>query len=260
MALVLTMGVASAQERSSIRFGEVRSLRSEALGEDRVLNILLPDGYSPDSSARFPVIYLLDGGLEEDYFHIAGLVQFGSMPWVDWLPPSIVVGITNVDRKRDFTHPTSIAKDKADFPTTGGSAAFINFLGDELVRYIDSAYRTNGDRLLIGQSLGGLLGAEVLFTRPELFTRYLLVSPSLWWDNGSVLKRPPAFLEASAPKQVFVAVGKEGKVMVNGAKRLAASANQSKGALVRYHFMPKENHASILHQAVIDGLKWMREQ
>lgn len=240
-------------------FGETQYLRSQALGEDRVINIYLPDGYSPDSAARYPVIYLLDGSADEDFIHIAGLVQFASFPWVEWLPPSIVVGIANVDRKRDFTHPTSIAKDKTDFPTTGGSAAFMRFVGDELIPFIDSSYRTSSERILIGQSLGGLFGVEVLFTRPSLFTRYLLVSPSLWWDNGAVLDRHAPFAEADArvPSHAFIAVGKEGKVMVGGAKRLAALLRKNKSIKVGFHYMPKEDHATILHQAVMDGFRWM---
>lgn len=246
--------------RAPIAFGETRVLMSRTLGEERALNILLPESYSPDSAKRYPVIYLLDGGIDEDYFHLAGLIRFGSWLWVDWLQESIVVGIVNVDRKRDFTHPTSIAKDKEQFPTTGGSAAFIRFLGDELVPYVDSAYRTSDDRLLIGQSLGGLIGTELLFTRPALFTRYLLVSPSLWWDDGSVLDRAAPFLAAGAevPGKVFIAVGKEGKVMVGGAKRLATLLRKNPAIKVRFHYMPKEDHGTILHQAAIDGMQWMR--
>lgn len=253
-------GESAAQHVSPFALGVSETLHSQVLGEERVLNIYLPDGYSPDSATRYPVIYLLDGSADEDFIHIAGLVQFASFPWVDWLPPSIVVGIANVDRKRDFTHPTSIAKDKADFPTTGGSTAFMRFLGDELIPHIDSSFRTSSERMLIGQSLGGLFGVEVLFTRPSLFTRFLLVSPSLWWDDGSVLKRDAPFLAmaATAPGQVFIAVGKEGKAMVSGAKRLASLLRKNKSIKVGLHCMPKEDHGSILHQAAMDGIKWMK--
>jgi len=236
-------------------------MRSAALGEERVLNIRLPLGYSPDSAARYPVVYALDGGIDEDFLHLAGLVDFVSMPWVDWLPPSIMVGIANTDRKRDFTHPTSIAKDKAQFPTAGGSAAFIRFLGEELIPFIDSAYRTNEERMLIGQSLGGLLAAEVIVERPSLFERYVVVSPSLWWDHGSVLKREPVFLRdtASSPRQVWVGVGKEGKEMVGGAKQLASLLRRNPAIKVRLEVMPRHSHGTILHQAVLDALRWMKE-
>ena len=82
--------------------GEIVNIHSKELGENRTLNIYLPNGYHPDSLKRYPVIYLLDGSADEDFIHIAGLVQFGSFPWLNILPESIVVGIANVDRKRDF--------------------------------------------------------------------------------------------------------------------------------------------------------------
>lgn len=250
-----------AQSPRPFTIGVMSTLRSEALGEDRILNIVLPQGYSTDSAARFPVIYVLDGSVDEDIVHIAGLVQFASMPWIDWLPPSIVVGIANVDRRRDFTHPTSISKDKADFPSTGGSAAFMRFLGDELIPFIDSAYRTAPDRMLIGQSLGGLLATEVLVDRPGLFKQLVIVSPSLWWDNGSVLERieEAGHKEQAVPHAVFIAVGKEGRIMERGAKRLAALLRRGKRIRVGYAHLTKHDHATILHQAVLDALRWMKQ-
>lgn len=261
LCLLLCCTASCAQEAAPLIFGETWTLRSAALGEERALHIRLPLGYSPDSAARYPVIYMLDGGLDEDFIHLAGLVDFASMPWIAWLPPSIVVGISNTDRKRDFTHPTAIAKDKEQFPTTGGSANFIHFLGEELIPFIDSTYRTNADRMLIGQSLGGLLAAEVLMERPDLFTRYVVVSPSLWWDNGSVLAREAAFIQrpGSAPKHVWVGVGKEGKVMVNGAKRLAVLLQRNPAIKVQVKVMPRHDHGNILHQAVLDAVRWMKE-
>jgi uncharacterized protein len=258
---LLSIAAARAQEAVPLVLGERRVLHSKALGEERMLHIRLPMDYSPDSAARYPVIYALDGGLDEDFIHLAGLVEFASMPWIDWLPPCIVVGIVNTDRKRDFTHPTTIAKDKEQFPTTGGSASFIRFLGDELIPFIDSTYRTSSERTLIGQSLGGLLAAEVLMERPELFARYMVVSPSLWWDNGSVLAREAAFTKRpdAAPKQVWIAVGKEGKVMVNGAMRLARLLRRNPAIQVRVNVMPRHDHGNILHQAVLDAVRWMKE-
>ena len=241
--------------------GITETLHSTVLGEDRILNITLPLGYSPDSAAQYPVIYLLDGSADEDIIHVTGAAQFASFEWINWLPPSIVVGIANVDRKRDLTYPTTVAKDKAEFPTTGGSAKFMDFIGEELIPFIDSNYRTLDARLLIGQSLGGLFAAEILLKKPELFHGYMIVSPSVWWDNGSLLNLQPGFLAdpSKAPKQVYIAVGKEGKVMVNGAKKLAAMTKKSTGTKVGFSYLPDHDHASILHRAVMDGFRWMKE-
>jgi predicted alpha/beta superfamily hydrolase len=85
--------------------GVIETLHSTILGEDRVLNIHLPPGYAADTVANYPVIFLLDGSAEEDFVHVVGGLQFASYPWIQWVPPSIVVGIANVDRRRDLTFP-----------------------------------------------------------------------------------------------------------------------------------------------------------
>lgn len=241
--------------------GVVETIHSTVLGEDRVLNIALPQGYHPDSAARYPVIYLLDGGADEDFIHIAGAAQFAAFPWVDWLKPSIVVGIANVDRRRDLTGPTTIAKDKADFPTTGGSAAFMDFLDREVIPFVEAHYRIVRERTLIGQSLGGLFAAEVLLRRPWLFQHYIIVSPSLWWDAGSVLHIPADSLGAPdiGVASVYIAVGKEGREMESPAQQLAALARKAHVPKVAYRHITDLDHATILHEAVLKAWRWRKE-
>ena len=116
MILLMSTLTTIAQKKPFI-LGEIVEFNSVELSEKRILNIYLPDGYNVDDSIiKFPVIYLLDGSSDEDFIHIAGLVQYCNFPWVDILPKSIVVGIANVDRRRDFTFPTTLANDKRDFP------------------------------------------------------------------------------------------------------------------------------------------------
>lgn len=169
--------------------GETIEIQSNILEENRILNIYLPEGYGKaDSLMKYPVIYLLDGGADEDFIHVAGLVQFDNFSWVNRVPKSIVVGIANIDRKRDFTFPTAIASNKKSIPTAGGSEKFIAFIEKELQPYIRKRYRADTRRTLIGQSLGGLLATEILLRKPTLFDKYIIVSPSIWWDNGSLLQ------------------------------------------------------------------------
>ncbi len=234
--------------------GLIDSLRSKELGETRTLNIYLPEGYSPDSIERYPTIYLLDGSADEDFIHIAGLVQFANFSWVNLLPKSVVVGIANVDRRRDFTFPTTIEKDKKAFPTTGQSGRFMTFLEKELQPYIQKKYSTHPQKMLIGQSLGGLLATEILFRKPTLFTQYVIVSPSLWWDNESLLTLTPAFLQPGFQQKmgVFVAVGNEEKQMKTDTRRLVTILKKSRPATVKtnFYYFADENHATILHLAV----------
>ncbi|WP_035757181.1 alpha/beta hydrolase [Hugenholtzia roseola] len=242
--------------------GQTFRLESEILQQERGINLYLPPEYNENDTLRYPVLYLLDGSFNEDFVHVVGLVQFLNM--YQLLPPMIVVGIANTDRKRDFTYPTTIEKDKKDFPTTGGSAAFIAFIEKELQPHIAAQYRTNGIKALAGQSLGGLVATEILLKKTQLFQHYFIVSPSLWWDNQSLLnylnqKNKPS--DFTTVKSVFVAVGKEGRVMEADAKKLYQSLQKMKIASLDFAFLPQENHATVLHQALYRGLRiWGSKQ
>ncbi len=235
--------------------GIVDQLQSKELGENRTLNIYLPQGYSPDSAKKYPVIYLLDGSANEDFVHIVGIVQFLTM--IEKMEESIVVGIANVDRKRDFTFPTTVMEDKKDFPTTGSSARFITFIEKELQPFIQKKYRVNHSATIIGQSLGGLLATEILLKKPGLFNNYIIVSPSLWWDNESLLTIAPQLLEKQDDKKtrVYISVGTEGKQMEDDAKHLTEILRAAAKKNLHTEFMPlqEETHLTILHNSVYKG-------
>ena len=186
------------KEKKPFILGVIEELDSKILSEKRILNIYLPEGYDAADTIKYPVIYLLDGSADEDFIHVVGIVQFNTFPWIDQIPPSIVVGIATVDRRRDFTYPTTIEEDKKTYPTTGHSENFISFLEKELIPYIGKEYKTDSSRTIIGQSLGGLLATEILLKKPTLFNKYIIVSPSLWWDDASLLK-----LESDLMKKEF---------------------------------------------------------
>lgn len=253
---IISTNLCFAQEQPFV-LGKIEKINSKQLAETRTLNIYLPEGYSPDSAKTYPVIYLLDGSANEDFIHVTGLVQFLAM--IEVMPKSIVVGIANVDRKRDFTYPTSIAADLKDFPTTGKSASFITFIEKELQPFVQQKYKTSESKTLIGQSLGGLLATEILLKKPALFTNYLIISPSLWWNNESLLKDMPKYAPnlAKAKANIFIATGNEGKVMEGDAKNLAAALKLYPKLKVSDVLLPNENHLTILHNALYKGLGWL---
>jgi predicted alpha/beta superfamily hydrolase len=249
--------------------GEAVEIASKQLGEKRTLNIYLPEGYRNSDTGRYRVVYLLDGSSNEDFPHIAGLVQFYEM--MGLMPKTIVVGLANVNRKRDFTFPITPAQGKKKPTATAGggkwdaffekemqdtaagkSAKFMAFVEKELQPYITEHYRT-GQRTLIGQSLGGLLATEFLAKKPQLFDDYIIVSPSLWWDHQSLIKFVnPAKLSG---KSVYIAVGKEGDVMENDAQLLSIALKQNTSANIIFRPFEKETHATILHNAVYDAFR-----
>ncbi|MGB4846631.1 MAG: alpha/beta hydrolase-fold protein, partial [Saprospiraceae bacterium] len=248
--------------------GSIEEIQSTQLGEKRILNIYLPDGYIQDDTTHYPVIYLLDGGADEDFIHIVGLVQFNNFPWINRVPKSIVVGIANTDRKRDFTYPTTIIEDQMKYPTTGHSDRFIAFVEKELQPFIDGQYKTNRSRMIIGQSLGGLVATEILFKKPYLFNKYIIISPSLWWDNGSLLNLQPDILNElfSQKTDIYIGVGKEGLVTGKTPHVMEVDANlladkikstESKNINVYFDYLPQEDHATIEHQAVFNAFRML---
>jgi len=246
--------------------GVIEELPSTILAEKRILNIYLPEGYHKNDSSKYPVIYLLDGSADEDFIHVAGLVHFNNFSWINRVPQSIVVGIANTDRQKDFTFPSSLDADKKMAPTSGRSTAFINFIEKELQPFIEKNYKANTSRTIIGQSLGGLLATEILLKKPLLFNKYIIISPSLWWDNGSLLQLSSTLMQESF-KQVtgiYIGVGKEGltpgtnpRVMEVDANLLAEKikATKSKSVQVHFDYLPQEDHATIGHQAVFNAFR-----
>ena len=245
---------AFAQQKKALSIGETAVIDSKILSEARTLNIYLPEGYSKDDKTKYPVIYLLDGTMSEDFLHVVGLVQFFTLQLQ--MPKTIVVGIANVDRKRDFTFHTDLEDLKKDYPTTGHSDKFIDFIGKELQPYIESNYNVSDKKYIIGQSLGGLLATEILLKKPNLFTDYMIISPSLWWDNESLLDQAEKLISQNinSKKNVFLAVGDEHKTMVKEAKALAAILEKQKNLfLLNFRYLAKENHATILHNSLYEA-------
>ncbi|AWA31455.1 esterase [Flavobacterium magnum] len=270
IVFMLTQPVAAQNKKSNgtteakpFVLGVVDEYHSAQLNENRILNIYLPEGYDPDNGTKYPVIYLLDGSADEDFIHVVGLLQFYNFDWINLVPKSIVVGIASVDRQRDFTFPTTVAEDRKKYPTTGHSDRFMAFIEKELQPYIEKKYHAGTERTIIGQSLGGLLATEILFKKTQLFNRYIIISPSLWWDNGSLLNEQTPNLRDVA---VYLAVGKEGltptatpRVMEVDANVLSEKLKKSgtEGADIYFDYLPEENHATIMHQAVMNAFKYL---
>lgn len=246
--LLLSFLCTSVRAQVPVGFGESYTFSSEVLGEDRTINVLLPREYEDSTANKYPVFYLLDGAASEDFFHVAGLLRY----YQDHLmmPPAILVGIANTDRKRDMTYPSSDPRDVRDFPTTGGSATFIRFLQSELPDFVGQKLRTNEHRTLIGQSLAGLLATELLLHHPESFNDYIIVSPSLWWDREGLYHQMDSLVGnlASYPERLFVSAGTEYPVMVDGSRKLGSLLEPHTDAVFLH--LPQEDHNTILHEAL----------
>lgn len=257
-------------EAKPLNFGLLQVLHSQELGEDRVINIYLPPGYRAEDTQTYPVIYIIDGGAEEDFFHIAGIVRYNNQPWINRFPPSIVVGIENVNRRRDCTFAVPnldfldrVGFEKSAFASHGGSAQYIAFLERELIPFLAKNYKGVGERTLIGESLSGLLATEIFLKHRNLFDRYIIISPSLWWGDEELLKVAPELLKKSMgiATTVYIAAAKkeEDEIMYEVASKLNELVVEYGGPNVKvfYDYLPDKLHSTILHQAVYNAFKMM---
>lgn len=241
---------ANAQE--TVPFGIVERIQSESIGEERILNVCLPFGYHPDSAATYPVIYLLDGSAHEDYPHVAGLIQFLNM--YELIPNTILVGIENVDRYRDFSFPSDDTLDLESLPTSGGGEQFIRFLETECKPFIEKKYNTNGHSTIVGQSMGGLIATEILIKNEQLFDDYIIISPSLWWNQQELVNGAREHFRGNTTLEgkIFISLGQEHPVMHDVANMLIDAIRNSGNTEVELYYEPirTEDHATILHKAI----------
>ncbi len=220
------------------------TIQSGILGEVRRINVYTPPSYS--SGRAFPVLYMPDGGLDEDFPHVVRTVD--SLIALGVIRPVIVVGIPNTQRRRDLTGPTRVHTDSAIAPRVGGSAEFRRFIGEELVPTVERLYRTTAERGIIGESLAGLFILETFLQQPSLFTHYIALDPSLWWNNGALVGSAAPRIAAFDKKArtLFVASSLEPGTSVGSAK-LAALLKSARPAKLRWMYVPRPDltHATI---------------
>ena len=240
--------------------GDTFHIESNAVGEKRRINVYLPAGYAEAGEARFPVLYMPDGGMAEDFLHVAGLVQVGVGNGT--IRPFILAGIENTERRRDMTGPTENPEDRKIEPRVGGSEAFRKFLRDELMPEVKARYRTTAESAIVGESLAGLFVLETLVLEPELFDTYIAFDPSLWWNHQHLVKAASESLpqHAKLEKRLYIATSGEGTPEL--AQRFVDSLKKSSagGTRVTYENMPEEKHATIYHPAALKAFRVVKPE
>ncbi len=240
---------------SPLVIGESIALKSDILGETRTINVYLPDAYSWEGDRTLPVLYMPDGGIHEDFLHLAGLVHIGSLNGT--MRPHILVGIENTERRRDLTGPTENPEDREIAPETGGSEKFRAFLREELIPFIDSRYRTSGERAIIGESLAGLFVVETMLREPELFDTGIAIDPSLWWDNERLVQEAVTMLAGyeGLPRRLHLATSEQIGIKEPTARLADALESASTGVEVSFSSFLDETHMSIFNPAALEGLR-----
>jgi hypothetical protein len=243
-------------EPTPIVIGQSYALPSATYGGTREINVWLPPGYA-DSGKTYPVLYLLDGGQAQDFQHISGIAQLGTI--VGTTRDVIVVGVASVDRRNELALPTEDAELIARYPTQGQSIRFRQFLNDEVLPFVEARYRTNGETALMGESLAGLFVVETFLKEPQMFDAYVAVSPSLWWDGGQLARQAGAHLRdhSNDPRTLILTLGDEGGEMQAAMDVLVGNLRDfaMPGVSWTYEPRPTESHATIYHGAALDAFR-----
>jgi uncharacterized protein len=234
------------------------TIHSNILNEDRVVWVRTPQNYEK-TKGPFPVLYLVDG---PTYINLVTSTM-DLLVLDDRMPPLVIVGIANTDRTRDMT-PSHADEKNADGtvhadPTSGGADHFIDFIQNELMPEIERRYRVAPYKIFVGHSFGGLLAVHILITRPDMYQAYIAASPSLWWDNQSILHRAQDFFAAHADlnKTFFFDLGDEGPQMRSPFDALQKTLMDKTPKDFRWKsaIYPEEDHGSSVLRGYYDGLR-----
>ncbi|MCF6443057.1 alpha/beta hydrolase [Pseudoalteromonas luteoviolacea] len=226
--------------------------------------VKLPASYERNKQTSYPVIYLTDALYS--FQIVSGATRFPMN--TGKMEEAIIVGISYSkgskgpsSRIRDYTHK----KDTSWKLETGQALQHANFIESSIFPYIKSNYRVNESRTYVGNSLGGLFGAYILLTKPDMFTNYILGSPSVWFMNNDILNIKPK--QNLNTHKIFIAVGDRETPekdsprhdMVTGAKKLALklSSEQLPNVKVKFLAVQGANHETVFPTTAIQGLYWL---
>jgi len=253
---LLIISSATAQQNDSIPKHETFTMQSKKVNETRVVNVWLPSEYGT-STDSLPVLYMLDGGIQEDFPHVANTLA--ELIQLKKIKPIILVGIENTQRRRDLTGETSVKTDKEIAPVVGGSVQFRAFIQEELFAEINKKYKTTSKKGIIGESLAGLFITETFLLQPDMFDFYIAFDPSLWWNDKHLVKTANEHLNHfSNNKKTFWFAGSGEKSIFKSTNKLAEILKTKNISNLNWNYSPekKEEHGTIFRATKEKALIW----
>lgn len=252
-------------DSAKITVADIITFHSKILNEERKIYIYAPPTDTSYVTQSSPVLYLMDA--DEQMAMVTGQVIYLSQSFT-LIPPMIIVGIGNIDRTKDLTptHSTSGHHGKSDtslastLTTSGGGEKFLQFLREELMPYVEKHYKTVPFKTFCGHSLGALMAVYTLLKHPDMFNAYIAISPSLWWDEQSVLKQAKTWKpDFGSKKFLFFSDGSEGVQFHKNALTLDSLLKIKNTAelKVRYTYYPGETHQAEPIKATYDALRYI---
>ncbi|MEM5566987.1 alpha/beta hydrolase-fold protein [Psychroserpens sp. AS72] len=269
IAFLFTTFYATAQftqnKDKQIVIGTVDSLFSNTLNEQREIWVHVPENM--DTNETYPIIYLLDG--TSQFYTATGILK----RLEKWnIPESIIVGISNTDRTRDFT-PSKVEFQRGhESPTSGGAANFLTFISTELQPYLKSKYPIDDMSTIIGHSTGGLFVLYTYTNHPEMFDNYLAIDPSLWWDKEKLVNESKELLKTTTRQNKYlnIAVANSTGIDTVSIRKMKSEPTEMLRANLKFHdllvknknhlnftwnYYKNEDHGSVVIPGMYDGLR-----
>ncbi|WP_181443401.1 alpha/beta hydrolase-fold protein [Porphyrobacter sp. YT40] len=208
-------------EGEPIVIGSAHRIPSSVYGETKLVTVRLPRGYADDPERRYPVIFSIDGGPEQDFELLAGIAA--EAEFSTSFEPFILIGVRTDNRYAELTPPLARMAPETLTALFGermqpnGAPRFREFLARDVIPWVTSRYRTER-KVLTAASLGGLFVVDTLLERPDMFDDYIALTPSIWWDEGRVAEEAAAKLAAHArsDRRIYFTMGDEGVGNLSG--------------------------------------------
>ncbi len=197
--LLCSLSNVFSQSSNEISIGQKVLFDSEIYGKSRELFIGLPSDYH-DSVKSYPVLYILFP--EWSFKRAKSAAEY--LEGQNGIPGLILVGIGAEDTWNE-TFPFHLD----NIPTSGGGDNFMNFIGTEVIPYIESNYRADSLRILAGFSNSAMFSNYVMIHEPDLFKSFILSSPMIGWGDNYVLKESNDFFSniQSFDKTLYIIYG-----------------------------------------------------
>lgn len=255
--VVLVMSCSKKQPADLIPKHESFTIESKYVNETRTITVWTPPSYK-NTDTSFPVLYMPDGGINEDFPHIANTIS--KLIKNKSIPPIILVGIKNTIRGRDLTGFSEVEKDAKYCPIIDGAANFRSFITEELFIEISKKYRVSNKKGIIGESLADLFVIETLLLKPNSFDFYIAMDPSLWWNNHYLVSNSSALLKNFPDKKIklwFAGSSAEDISLYTNQLEKEIKKTAQNGLLWKYANEPNEKHNTIFRATKEKALKWI---
>ncbi len=266
VVLLLFAETVYAQNADDIIIAKRIRINSKILGEERTIFVSKPSGYT-DSTAFFPVMYVLDGDPDVITFY-SGMVN--NLSGYDLCPEMIIVAIENTVRIRDMApskpkyNEQGIEIKYYDNEKVGEADKFLNFIETELFPIIEKNYRTIPYRIFSGHSAAAMCVTHAFLTHTNMFNAYIAMSPSLYWDSNllnRVADEKIGGLNLKYRQYYFSIGGDETPSDIGDAHTFAKTLKVKSPAALRWKFdyIANEDHGSQVTIALYNALRFIYE-